>query len=118
MRHEIKRISKILDELITFCFLHGTKIMNISLENQEEYFKIHLESDNIDCNDVRVKELKKLLNYPRQEEVEEYYWELAGECDTDTELTLVGMMVDKAEVNFYGTSLAITLYRCKEKADS
>lgn len=113
MKHEIKRISKILDELITFCFLHGTNNMNISLENHKDYFKIHLESDNIDCNDIRVKQLKEFLDYPRQSEVEEYYWELAGECDSDTELTLVGMMVDKAEVSFDGTSLSITLYRNK-----
>ncbi|RKD34203.1 hypothetical protein [Thermohalobacter berrensis] len=113
MKHEMKRISKILDELITFCFLHGTKKMDLSLEDNEDYFKIHLEIDNIDCNDERVKLLKDLLNYPRQQEMEEYYWELAGECDRDTELTLVGIMTDKAEVEFKGTSLYITLYRYK-----
>jgi hypothetical protein len=113
MKHEVKRISKILDEIITFCFLHGTKNMQVNIENHDEYFKIHFESDNIDCNDIRVKQLKDLLNCPRQEEIEEYYWELAGECDRDTELSLVGVMVDKAEVNFKGSSLSITLYRYK-----
>ncbi|EOC99666.1 hypothetical protein [Caldisalinibacter kiritimatiensis] len=111
MKHEIKRISKILDELVTFCFLHGTNEMNVNIENHNEYFKISFVIDNIDCTDRRVQELKKLLNSPRQEEIEEYYWELAGECDSDTEFTLVGAMVDRAEVEFKGTSLYLTLYR-------
>ena len=113
MKHEIRRISKILDELITFCFLHGTKDMDISIKNHEDYFKIKINTDTIDCSDEKVIRLKELLDYPRQEEMEEYYWELAGECDFDTELSLVGMMVDKAEVHFEGSSLSITLYRNK-----
>lgn len=114
MKHEVRRISKILDELITFCFLHGTKKMNIDIEDNGESFKIHLHSDNIDCDDIKVKKLKEFLSYPRQPEVEEYYWELTGECDRDTELSLVGIMTDKAVVKFEGTSLHITLYRKKQ----
>ena len=114
MKHEIKKISKILDELVTFCFKHGTNNMNISVENGETFFKIKIHTDNIDCDNKRVKLLKDLLNMPRQTEIEEYYWELAGENDHDTELSLVGMMVDEAEVEFQDTALTITLYRNKQ----
>lgn len=113
MKHEIKKISKILDEIITFAFHHGTDKMNISIENNSEYFKIQIDVDNVDYTDKKVKQLKQLLSTPRQPECEEYYWELTGECDTDTELSLVGIMTDIAEVNFKGDSLNITLYRYK-----
>jgi len=113
VKHEIKKVSKILDELITFCFLHGTNNMDISLENTKEHFKIKLVSDNIDCSDARVQKLNDLLNEPRHQEMEEHYWELTGESDHDTELCLVGMMVDKAIVEFNGSSLSIVLYRNK-----
>ena len=113
MNRDIKKISKILDEIITFAFLHGTDKMNISIENQDELYKIHIEANNLDCTDRRVQQLSQLLDTPRQPEVEEYYWELTGECDTDTELCLVGIMVDKAEVKFNGNALTITLYRYK-----
>ncbi|MTI49734.1 MAG: hypothetical protein FH761_18030 [Firmicutes bacterium] len=113
MKHEVKKISKIIDELVTFCLLHGTNSMNISIENSEEYFKISISGDSIDCKDKRVKKLKQLLSGPRQTEIEEYYWELAGENDRDTELCLVGAMIDKAEVNYDEKDLSITLYRYK-----
>lgn len=113
MKHEIKKVSRILDELVTFCLNHGTENMKMSLESQEDCYKIQLEIDTIDCTDKRVKKLKKFLEGPRQTEIEEYYWELAGENDHDDELFLIGAMVDKAEVTFNGNALSIVLYRKK-----
>ncbi|WP_026895498.1 hypothetical protein [Clostridiisalibacter paucivorans] len=113
MKHEIKKVSKILDELTTFFFTKGAKNIDVSISDQDEYFKISCKVDNIDCSDFRVKKISELLNQPRQPEMEAYYWELTGECDTDTELSLVGMMVDKAEISFKGVSLSIVLYRYK-----
>ncbi|WP_425447588.1 hypothetical protein [Dethiothermospora halolimnae] len=114
MKHEIRRVSKILDELITFCFVHGTDDLDISINKRDDHFKIHIDANTIDCSDKRVKKLKELLDIPRQSEYEEYYWELTGESDCDTELSLVGSMVDKAKVVFHGDALEITLYRYKE----
>ena len=45
--------------------------------------------------------------------MEEYYWELAGESDVDTELTLVGMMTDNAEINISEDMIEVVLYRYK-----
>jgi len=113
MDHEIKKISKIIDELITFFLLHGTDKMNVSIESTEECYKIHIDCNNINCSDKKVQLLNNYLNSPRQPEVEEYYWELTGESDIAPELSLVGAMIDKAEIDFKGTSISITLYRYK-----
>ncbi|MBS4538260.1 hypothetical protein GOQ27_07280 [Clostridium sp. D2Q-11] len=113
MNHEIKKISKIIDELSTFCLLHGAKLMNMSVENNKDHFKIILEMDNLDYSNKKVSRLEKLLNCPRQAEMEEFYWELTGESDHDSELSIVGMMVDKADIVFEENSLKLTLYRYK-----
>jgi len=115
MKHEIKKISKIVDELMTFCFQHECHDMTISVTDKPDYFKIKMIVDNIDVADERVVHLEELLNGGRQLEMEEYCWELAGESDQDTELCLVGMMIDKAEVQYEGNSLSIKLYRYKVK---
>jgi len=111
LNHEIKKISKIIDELSTFCLLHGAKLMNMSVENNKDHFKIILEMDNLDYSNKKVSRLEKLLNCPRQ--AEEFYWELTGESDHDSELSIVGMMVDKADIVFEENSLKLTLYRYK-----
>ncbi|WIF95716.1 hypothetical protein [Caminicella sporogenes] len=45
--------------------------------------------------------------------MEEYFWELTGDYDIDTELTLVGMMTDKAEINFNNNEIKVNLIRRK-----
>lgn len=115
MKHEIKKISKIVDELMTFCFQNEATDMTIAVKERADYFKIKMIVDNIAFSDERVVHLEEYLNGGRQLEIEEYYWELAGECDLDTELCLVGMMVDKAEVSHTDNSLSIILYRNKVK---
>jgi len=37
---------------------------------------------------------------PRRHDIEEYYWELTGDDDLDTELSLVGMMVDDVVIDY------------------
>ena len=46
--------------------------------------------------------------------MEEYYWALVGDCDVANELSLVGMMVDEAEVQHEGSEIKISLYRYKK----
>ena len=45
--------------------------------------------------------------------MEEYYWELSGNYDMDTELTLVGMMTDDAKVYYDNEKVTIFLVRYK-----
>ncbi|QGU96597.1 hypothetical protein GOM49_17225 [Clostridium bovifaecis] len=114
MRHEVKKVSKIVDELIEFCFLHSTEKVNVTVENKKDRFEIIAHSDNVNCSDEKVERLKELLSVQRQNEIEEYYWQLAGEDEHNGEFSLVGMMVDEAEVKFTCPSLTIKLVRYKK----
>lgn len=113
MKHEVKKVSKIVDELIEFCFLHATEKVSVTVENKEDRFEILAHSDNVNCSNEKVERLKELLNVQRQNEIEEYYWQLAGEDEHNGEFSLVGMMVDEAEVKFTCPSLTIKLVRYK-----
>lgn len=114
MKHIKKRISRIVDELITYCYAKGAKEINIQIIDESELVKIQIKSRTKHLNKVTVEQLNKLLNYPKHEEIEEYYWELTGESDVDNELALIGMMTDRAVINYSeDTGLEITLYRFK-----
>ena len=41
----------------------------------------------------------------------EYYWNLLGEYETDNQLSIIGMMIDKAEVTFNSNILNIKLVK-------
>lgn len=113
MKHNKKRISKIVDELVTYFFTMGATDMNINLKEKKDYYKIFLKSNYTTKDKAKIEKLIKYLKCDKQEEMEEYYWELTGDCDVDTELTLVGMMTDKAEINIEEDTIEVVLYRYK-----
>ena len=113
MKHKKQRISKITDEVITYLFSLGASNININIEETHECFKILFKCNYSKGQPERIEKLSKALKSGKQEEIEEYYWGLAGDSDVDDELYLVGMMIDKARVEILEDSLEIELYRYK-----
>ena len=57
------------------------------------------------------KDLDKIiyiLNEPRQEELDEYYWNLAGD-NRHPELNLFGTLVDNADIEYTDNILRVTV---------
>lgn len=104
---------KILNELINFCMHHGGSHISMTMKNYEHEMVIEVSTEIFNMDDKVITTLRKYLNTPRQHEVESYYWELSGEDDADSELTLVGMMSDEAEVNYQNDNLHIKVIRKK-----
>ena len=115
MKHYHKRITKIVDELINYLFSMGATDTSVNIKDIENHYKISFESNYEKGMDEKIDKLIKYLNCPRQEEMEEYYWELTGDCDVNTELSLVGMMVDEVEVSFVEGKIQIVLHRYKSR---
>ncbi len=111
MKHEIKKISKILDELVTYCFLKHSSKLDIQVERGEDFFSITLRTDDFECTKDQLQKLQEYMQVQRQREIESYYWQLAGESENACELSLVGMMVDEAKVEFEEGRLTIYLKR-------
>lgn len=116
MKHEAKKISLIIDELMTVMLLHGAKEINIKIKREENKTEIIFEYLDCDYGDDFLEELQESLNIQRQSEVEGYYWQLCGDDDEGDELFLVGAMIDEAEVERKGKNVLIHIVR-KETED-
>lgn len=113
MKHEIIKVTKIVDELIDFYFINSAKKFNISIEETDDSFIIEIESDNIVCSEEKITNFKNLINVQRQKEMEEYYWQLAGTSLDGEEYNLIGMMVDESIIDYNCPNLKIKLIRKK-----
>jgi len=113
MRHEIKKICKIVDELTTLLLRDDTDEVDFKIKKTDSETKIYITDYNTKYKSEDVEDLKSCLNVQRQHEVEEYYWQLVGECDNDSELTVIGAMIDDAVIEIRGENLYLELTRKK-----
>lgn len=100
MKHLKQRNLKIVNEIMSFFYKNGANKIHIDLSTlgNETEFLFWAEIESLDKHSLDIAE--RLLNSPRCHEMEEYYWSLTGDSDTDNELTLVGMMTDETEINY------------------
>ncbi len=111
MKHEKKRITKIIDELMFYLFSMGANNIDVNFKREADLCAITFKSDYDLSKRDKLFKLVKFLNYEKQEEMEEYYWELTGNYDLDTELSLVGMMIDEAKIYYDDEKIEIVLLR-------
>jgi len=113
MKHEKKKIIKIVDEIMFFLFANGSTEITTKVTEEKERHVIYIWGNFDKKNKDNFDKLIKLLSCPRQRDMEEYYWELTGDSDQFTELTLVGMMTDEVQVDMQEDSIELILYRNK-----
>ena len=115
MKHNKKKISRMIDELVTFFFGVGGKQMQISLEETSASYIIDFKSDFAPDQKAQLEHLDRIFSSARTDELEENYWELAGLGDMceDSELYMLGMMTDEAEIQIEKASAHLVLTRYK-----
>lgn len=111
MNHNNQRNTKIVSELMNFCYNNGGKNISIELKSKNDETVIYVKSKIENLSESTLETSKKLLNAPRCREIEAYYWNLTGDNEEDLELTLVGMMVDDASITYDKDTLSIKLLR-------
>ncbi|WP_027633112.1 hypothetical protein [Clostridium hydrogeniformans] len=111
MKHINQRNIKISDELMNLCYSYGASHINLDIKTQGKETIFLLKSEIKDLPSDTLDDLVTLMNYPRCHEMEECYWELTGDGDLDSELSLVGIMVDEAYINYEDSILTIELKR-------
>ena len=102
---------KISGELLSYCHHHGAEEFHLDIKLGIESATYVLKASPTDLSEEDLSRLVKLLNAPRQREVEQDYWELMGESEDCCELTLIGMLSDDALVKYEDGVIEITLYR-------
>ena len=114
MTHDRQKNIRILDELTSYCYLKGAEHISINLdvENDLMIFTLKCYVPNLTKGDLDY--LDTSLTVPRCHEMEEYYWELAGDTEGENELSLVGMMIDDVLIAFEEDILTIEVKRKKQ----
>lgn len=114
MPKEKQRMIAIINEVMNFLLNKEIESVYLNIEKDEEMTLI-----NFYCPIEEVEilhELKEKIGLHRNKEIEELYWGLLGDSNTDDELYLLGNMIDKTGVDYVDSSIVkITLARRRVK---
>lgn len=113
MVHEEKKVGKIIEELTMFFFAIGADRIQTGIEKSDKQVVIEFKANFNPAYADRVERLSQFLNEEKNEGMEDIYWELAGSGDPGetSQLLLVGMMIDKADVCVRETEVELRLYK-------
>lgn len=113
MMHEEKKATKIIEELTMYFLSVGATEIYTGLKKEEERAIITFDSDYHPDYEADLKSMEKYLNEPKNEEMEDIYWELAGSGDPgeSSQLLLIGLMTDKVEVEWKEGRVHLTLIK-------
>ncbi len=115
MSYKKEKLMKIMNELVNFCMKINMKDINVDINFSGHIEKISVEGSCINPPLEKLDKLYRILNLPRQEELEELYWTLMGDCHEEENLEMIGVMVDRGEVEYKDNILKISVYREKTK---
>ncbi|MBU3146817.1 hypothetical protein [Clostridium sp. CF012] len=112
MKHTHQRNIKIVNELMGYCYNHGSENVHIDINKENKKVVILIRAEIPTMSEEDLELLEKSLNTQRCHEMEEYYWNLTGDNDSYSELVLVGMMIDEAHITYVdGKYLELLLTR-------
>lgn len=111
MQHEVKKITVIINELISIMLLNGAEDIDMSIKRKSKTTEVTIIHRNCQYTDEFIKDMRYNLNAGKQSEVEGYYWQLVGEDETSEELYLVGAMIDEAKLEMKQNDLHIYILR-------
>jgi hypothetical protein len=114
MKHLRQRNIKIVSEIMNYLLKIGCKDVHLdySIKENTISFSFLCIIENLDKGFI--DNMESLLSIPRRHDIEEYYWELTGDDDLDSELSLVGMMIDDVRISYKNNkNLEIYLQRLK-----
>lgn len=102
MNATARKMTKVIDELIVFFISAGSDGVRMNLEKQQDGYELSLESNYDPAQ--------------RNEGLEEFFWQLAGVSGLgqDTELHLIGQMVECRKLEIRDDSVSLVLYKARE----
>ena len=119
MTHNRKKIAKIVEELTMFFFSVGADKIESCLEKEKFQYIIRFKANYDPEYRNNLESLDKYLNKPKNEAMEDIYWELEGSGDPgeSSQLLLIGMMIDRAEIviNEDEKRVEVVLYRKRDR---
>lgn len=111
MKHKFEKNLRIINEMMTYMYKLGTKNININYKEENSLTIFNITGNIESIPEKKLSDLKEKLNTDRIHEIEEYYWHLGGESEIGEELSLIGMMIDDANISFEDNVLSIVIHR-------
>lgn len=113
MSHNEKKLANIIEELTMFFFSVGAKDIRSVIHVKDQAAEIEFTADYQPEYSDKLDSLVKYFNEPKNEALEDFYWELTGTGDPgeSSQLLMVGMMIDKADVEIGENQVRLTLYK-------
>lgn len=108
-----RRMSHVIDELYTALFRSGGKEVDLHLVKEEDGLRLFVKGDFSPEHRHEMERLAEMLHPAvRDMGMVEAYWELAGgdQYTSDSELALVGQIVDDARVMVGDSVVEMELY--------
>ena len=108
-----RRMSHVIDELYTALFRMCGKEVDMQLRREEDGLRLTIRGDFPVENRRQVERMAEMLQPAvRNCALVETYWELAGgdQYTSDSELSLVGQMLDEARVDIGDGEVRMNLY--------
>ena len=113
MVHEEKKVAKIIEELTMFFFTVGADEIESRIKRDENSDFIWISANYDPEYRDELNYLNEFLHEEKNDGLEDIYWELAGSGDPgeSSQLLLIGMMIDKAEIEITDTRVELKLYK-------
>lgn len=113
MLHERKKLAKIVEELTIYFFSIGADVIESKIQHMGKTAIIQIDANYKPEYAHKLESMHRLLNSERDDGVEDVYWELVGSGDPgeSSQLLLVGMMCDKADVDIGPERVSITMFK-------
>lgn len=113
MVHEEKKVAKIIEELTMFFFTVGSDEIETRIKRDENSDFIWISANYNPKYRDELDYLDEFLNKEKNDGLEDIYWELAGSGDPGetSQLLLIGMMIDKSEIEISDTRVELKLYK-------
>ena len=106
------KIIKIIDEILSVSFANQANEVDINVKVTGNQTRINFKGNCKSVTKEKLTEIEEMLNLEKQPELEQYYWELIGQNDYADELSIVGLMIDEAQVSYDPEEgIELTLYR-------
>ncbi len=107
--HEIEKNVKIIDEIIIYLFNKGYNKFDFNLNFSEEETIITVTVE--DFEHCLKEEITNEIHIERDEELEDYGWELLGETYNSGETICLGMLIDRMEFETKDNLTIVKLFR-------
>ncbi|HDT11785.1 MAG TPA: hypothetical protein ENN58_03510 [bacterium] len=111
MRYEIKKITKMIDEVTNYFLFNYRCNIKIDVIRSKDEYVIGFLFDKLHLDEKELKRLSVMMKPGRDPSLTNYYWQLTGEIEDDNELSLVAMMCDDVKIKQLDDGLSFTLIR-------